>query len=154
MTENIGEIVFLLFLLYVSITDYRCGLIYDKCLLTFFIPGILLSFGGVLLPFNEAVLGALMGGGVFALIRVLSRGGMGGGDVKLSFVLGFWLGAELYLVAMYIAFILGTLAATVLYLRRAGKHTRLPFAPCMSAGALVARTWGEEIINFYLATAF
>lgn len=38
---------------------------------------------------------------------LLSRGGMGAGDVKLSFVLGVWLGFKASIVCLMLAFVLG-----------------------------------------------
>ena len=153
MSEYIPAVIFGVFLLTVSLTDYRRGYIYDVCLLPFGLAGLLFTAIGWLNSVNAAMWGALAGGGVFSLIRVVSRGGMGGGDVKLSLVLGLWLGAEQWLVAVYIAFLLGVLSA--LWVRcTKGSCRSVPFGPCLSVGALIAWIWGEKIINFYLAMFF
>ena len=152
MSEYITTAVFLAFLLTVSLTDYRRGYIYDVCLLPFGAAGLLFMAVGWLNSPAAAIGGALTGGGVFAFIRVVSRGGMGGGDVKLSLVLGLWLGAEQWLVAVYAAFWLGLVSALWVRLTK-GDCRSIPFAPCLSVGAFIAWMWGEEIVNFYLATA-
>src|SRR3970282_1639873 len=41
---------------------------------------------------KERILRALVGGGLFFIIAVVSRGGMGGGDIKLIAMIGSFLG--------------------------------------------------------------
>lgn len=55
----------------------------------------------------DSLYGALFAGGLMLLIFLLSRGGMGAGDVKLSFVLGVWLGFKASIVCLMLAFVLG-----------------------------------------------
>ena len=43
---------------------------------------------------QENVTSALIGGGVFLLLAIVSKGSLGGGDVKLIAALGLWLGVE------------------------------------------------------------
>lgn len=74
------------------VLDLRANVIPD--FLTF--PGIAyaLVLAGALKhpPLWEALVGGLVGGGVVLLIAVVSRGGMGGGDVKLMAMVGMALG--------------------------------------------------------------
>ncbi|HHX74178.1 MAG TPA: prepilin peptidase, partial [Firmicutes bacterium] len=58
-------------------------------------------------PLVQAAAGMLLGGGLFSLLAVLSRGGMGGGDIKLVAVLGLWFGWRLLLPLMFLAFFCG-----------------------------------------------
>ena len=53
----------------------------------------------------DSLYGALFAGGLMLLIFLLSRGGMGAGDVKLSFVLGVWLGFKASIVCLMLAFV-------------------------------------------------
>ena len=101
---------------------------------------------------------ALLGGvGLFAtylLLAIVSRGGLGMGDVKLAGVLGLVLAsfgwAEL-LVGGFAAFLLGGLAGVVLLAtRRAGRRTAIPFGPWMLLGAWVGIVFGEPIAAWYL----
>ncbi|GAA1522419.1 leader peptidase (prepilin peptidase)/N-methyltransferase [Agromyces terreus] len=104
---------------------------------------------------------ALLGGvGLFTLYLVLaivSRGGLGLGDVKLAGVLGLVLAyfgwAELA-VGAFAAFLLGGLAGLVLLVtRRAGQRTAIPFGPWMLLGAWVGIVVGEPVATWYLALA-
>ncbi|MBT5948788.1 MAG: prepilin peptidase, partial [Nitrospinaceae bacterium] len=82
---------------------------------------------------EKSVLGALIGGGSFALIRLVyrwlrAREGMGAGDVKLSILIGAALGFEGWLRAVMLGSIGGVLAG--LYLIRAGRaktDSHLPY---------------------------
>jgi len=76
----------------------------------------------------RAVLGMLILGGFYAVLRGISRAGMGGGDVKLAAVIGLVLGA-LY-------------ALVLILLRRADGATRIAFGPWMIAGALLGIVLG------------
>jgi leader peptidase (prepilin peptidase)/N-methyltransferase len=89
----------------------------------------------------RAVLGMLILGGFYAVLRGISRAGMGGGDVKLAAVIGLvlgWHGWTSLAIGAASAFVLGALYALVLILlRRADGATRIAFGPWMIAGALL-----------------
>ncbi|MDI3330407.1 MAG: prepilin peptidase [Micrococcus sp.] len=76
------------------------------------------------------------------LLHLVSRTGMGMGDVKLGGGLGLyagWLGWGHLFGAVVLAFVVGGLVALGLVLaRRATGATHLPFGPAMLAGASVA----------------
>ncbi|MFJ6530962.1 prepilin peptidase [Microbacterium sp. NPDC091662] len=97
-------------------------------------------------PFLRALLGMLLLGGFYAVLRAISRAGMGGGDVKLAAVIGLvlgWHGWQALAIGAAAAFVLGALYALVLILlRRAEGSTRIAFGPWMIAGALVGVVLG------------
>ena len=97
---------------------------------------------------------AAIGGGIglflFLLIVVISRGGMGWGDVKMAALVGIVTG-YLVFVALFLAVILGGLAAVVLLIFRLKKRKEgIPFAPYLSLGAMVTLLFGNGILNWYL----
>jgi leader peptidase (prepilin peptidase) / N-methyltransferase len=109
------------------------------------VAAVLLGGGGLLLPGGAAhLLGALLGlagAGVFyLLLALLAPGGIGWGDVKLSGLLGFylgWFGLTALIAGVFGAFVLA--AVTGLALIAAGKATRksqLPFGAFMLAAAI------------------
>ncbi|MCK2028143.1 prepilin peptidase [Microbacterium galbinum] len=91
-------------------------------------------------PSIRALLGMIMLGGFYALLRLLSRSGMGGGDVKLAAVIGLvlaWHGWTALAVGAASAFVLGALYALgLMALRRADRTTRIAFGPWMIVGAV------------------
>lgn len=95
---------------------------------------------------------ALSAGGFMCLLRLFSRGGLGLGDVKLTAVLGLYLGYSDTVLALFIAFFAGGVVATVLLAAgRASRHTRLAFGPFLSLGALVTMLCGADIWRVYEA---
>ncbi len=99
----------------------------------------------------DALWGLLLGGGIMLLIFLASRGGMGGGDVKLAALLGFWIGFRGIAITMILGFLTGALAGVVLILlglRR--RKDPLPFGPFLSLGTLIALFWGDALFRWYL----
>ncbi|MGN7967221.1 prepilin peptidase [Microbacterium sp. 22179] len=92
-------------------------------------------------PSIRALLGMIVLGGFYALLRLLSRSGMGGGDVKLAAVIGLvlaWHGWTALAVGAASAFVLGALYALgLMALRRADRTTRIAFGPWMIVGAVL-----------------
>ncbi|HWS50310.1 MAG TPA: A24 family peptidase [Microbacterium sp.] len=92
-------------------------------------------------PLIGALLGMLILGGFYAALRLVSRDGMGGGDVKLAAVIGLvlgWHGWQALAVGAASAFVLGALYALILMaLRRADRSTRIAFGPWMIVGAVL-----------------
>jgi leader peptidase (prepilin peptidase)/N-methyltransferase len=89
---------------------------------------------------------------VYFLLAAMPRG-MGGGDVKLAPLLGFylgWLGWSSVLIGAFAAFLLGGLVGTALMaLRKANRRSRIPFGPYMLAGAFLAVFAGAPIAQWY-----
>lgn len=81
--------------------------------------------------------------------------GMGFGDVKLSGVVGLYLGWLSYGVlaaGLFLGFLLGAVGSIGLVaLRGAGRKTKVPFGPFMLLGALVALFVGEWLVAGYLS---
>lgn len=98
------------------------------------------------IAFLRALVGMVILGGFYAVLRGISRAGMGGGDVKLAAVIGFvlgWHGWQSLAIGAASAFVLGALYALVLILlRRADGATRIAFGPWMIAGALLGVVLG------------
>ena len=101
-----------------------------------------------------AAIGALAAGNGLLLINLVNPRGMGMGDVKLAVVLGLFLGwLDLAHVALglFLGFLLGALGGVLLILaRRRTRSQHVPFAPFLSAGALLAVLAGNPILNWYL----
>mgnify|MGYP002926482372 CR=1 FL=1 len=87
-----------------------------------------LAAGGVLccalfLPIAiDHLISAAAGGILFLIIAILSRGALGGGDIKLIASLGLWLGTDALFAVSMIGIILGGLVALLLLLT--GKKKR------------------------------
>lgn len=91
--------------------------------------------------FAEAGLGALAAGGAVLLLAIVTRGGIGGGDMKLMAVLGAALGWK----GAFMAFALSQVAGGILALMLILVHRR-PRRP-LPVGALIALFGGVILIS-------
>jgi len=95
---------------------------------------------------------AVVAGGVFYLLAVLTKGrGMGGGDIKLAFVMGVLLGPLNTFVAMETAFMSAAVIGMLLWAARVIKRrAHIPFGPFLVAGTVFAQLYGQAIVRWYL----
>lgn len=78
--------------------------------------------------------------------RLLQRETMGGGDLKLFFVLGVYLGPALTILTLFFACLVGI--GISLY-QRTGRDQLLPFAPSIAMAAWFVVLWGEQLLQWY-----
>lgn len=103
----------------------------------------------------DAALGAVIFGGFFYVIAVIAPAGMGGGDVKLAFVLGTFLGyvdaPGVVLAGMFLSFFLGGVIGLVAMVATGGgRKMQIPFGPFLTAGTVIAIFVGRELVDLYL----
>ena len=145
LTEFCLFMVMAAVLVLIAIYDMRYGLIYDRLVLLLLLLSMIPLFCGHM-AWETAGMGALLGAGLLEGLRVLSGGGLGLGDVKLSVPLGMWLGWEDLLLCLLLASVTGLVYGAWLFVcRRLNRHTPLPFGPFLTLGALTAFGWGSEI---------
>ncbi len=98
----------------------------------------------------SGVIGGGIGLGIFLLIVLISRGGMGWGDVKLAALIGLVTGLPLVFVALLMGVVLGGLVAGILLLLRIKKRKEpIPFGPFLSLATIATLLWGASILNWY-----
>jgi len=101
----------------------------------------------------ESIYGALLGIGIMLVVYLVSRGGMGEGDVKLAAFIGAATGFPLILVSLFLAIVgSGVLATFLLVTKMKKRRDAIPFGPFLATGALITMFWGQHIVNFYLDT--
>ena len=77
-------------------------------------------------------------GFVFLVIAAISGGGMGGGDVKLAFVIGLYLGFPLGLLGVFLGFLSGGVFGLGLLLKGNSRKKAMPFGPFLALGTDIA----------------
>ncbi|MFC4320956.1 prepilin peptidase [Litchfieldia salsa] len=142
-------LVSLLMIIFVS--DLKYMIIPDKVLL-FFAPLFLIERVFIpLTPWWDMLLGSLVGFTLLFIIALVSRGGMGGGDIKLYAVLGLVLGWKLTLLSFFLATIIGTLIGLIgMVTGKVKRGKPMPFGPAIVLGTLLAYYFGQDIINWYI----
>lgn len=149
--EWIVALFFISLFVIIIVSDLAYMLIPDKVLI-FFLP--FLVVGRVLSPLTpwwDCLVGAVVGFGILYVIAVISNGGMGGGDIKLFFLIGLVLGTINTLLTLFLAAIIGMIVGViVLFKRKQGRKTPIPFGPSIALAALIVYFYGDSLINWYL----
>ncbi len=111
------------------------------------LPGFLIAERDLI----DAAGGFLLGGIIMLVILLVSRGGMGAGDMKLMALIGLYVGLRGAAVVMLLGFFLGAVVGvTYMALGKLTRKDALPFAPYLSLAALIEVLWGELIWNWYI----
>jgi len=98
----------------------------------FFDPGYAVSI------LTESLLGLLTGGGMFLLVYIISKKGLGGGDVKFIAAAGLFLGfSEIIPVILY-GTILAAITGVILILaKKIKRKDTMPLVPFLFAGIII-----------------
>jgi prepilin signal peptidase PulO-like enzyme (type II secretory pathway) len=102
--------------------------------------------------FIEIIPAVLVGGGIFYILFQVSNGKwIGGGDVKLGWLLGITAGtAAQSVLLIFIAAVGGTIASIPLLLsKKLQRSSVIPFGPFLILGAIVVRLFGTSILTWY-----
>jgi leader peptidase (prepilin peptidase)/N-methyltransferase len=144
-------VVLLAALIAITGIDLQHQLIPDAITLPGILVGLLLNLATGRISWVESVIGILVGGGLFVAIILVSRGGMGGGDLKLGAMLGAFLGWKALLFALFVAIVLGGVVGTVLLVTGLrGRKDPVPFGPFLAAGGAMALFWGERAFGWWI----
>jgi leader peptidase (prepilin peptidase)/N-methyltransferase len=103
-----------------------------------------------LLGFTSSLIGLFAGGVSFYLIAILSRGGMGGGDVKMMAMVGAFMGWKGVFLTTLVGSLAGSLVGIALMIFKGqGRKTKIPFGPFLAIGSVVSLFFGRMIIDWY-----
>ena len=98
----------------------------------------------------SSLTGGALGLVVMALIVIISRGGMGWGDVKMAALVGLMTGYPLVIVAILMSWIMGGVVASILLALKIKKPKDLiPSATFLATSAMVTLLWGQVIWQWY-----
>ena len=141
--------------LVITIVDLERGLILNSLTYPAMAVAVVLSLiassSEIVPSIGSAAAGGGLGLGIFLLIVMISRGGMGFGDVKLAALIGLVVGIPAVITAVLLAVIVGGSVAVVLLITgKRGRKQSLPFGPYLALAAMVALFWGEAIFDWYL----
>ena len=87
----------------------------------------------------DSMFGFVVGGGMFLIVYVVSKKGLGGGDVKFMAATGLYMGVFGIIPVILYGTILAALTALALMLfRRIGRKDTIPLAPFLYIGILLS----------------
>jgi leader peptidase (prepilin peptidase)/N-methyltransferase len=150
-----GELVVALSLIsmfiIIVVSDIHYMIIPDKILIWFAGIFLLERIFWPLSPWWDSLLGAVTGFLLLLIVALVSKGGMGMGDVKLYALLGLVLGFKLVLLSFFFSTLFGAVIGGLALLFKVVKRKQpIPFGPFIAAGTLTAYYWGSELIDLYL----
>lgn len=138
-------------LMIVTVTDMEEMIVPDKIVLFFFVLAIIFRLICPTAPWWNAFLGGATGFTLLLAIALLSRGGMGGGDVKLFAVLGLLVGFKLVLIGFFFSTFYGALIGGIGRLSGKIKPKQpVPFVPFIALGMLTAFFFGDWLFSAYM----
>lgn len=136
----------------VTVSDIAYRRIPNKLLL-FFTP--LFIIYRLVFPLDSMGQGLIGAGFAFLLIfliMVLSKGGMGAGDLKYFTLLGFIFGFKQFLLLFFLAVLYGTVGGIIQMKRTDGnRKMAIPFGPYIGMAAVTVFFYSEKIIQMYLS---
>ena len=91
----------------------------------------------------SVLFGLLTGGGMFLLASVISRGGIGMGDIKLFAVTGSYMGSGSILAVIFLTVMASAVYSVVmLLLKKVKLKEEIPFAPFILVGTVLTMALG------------
>ncbi len=129
-------------LLLVSYTDIKVKKIPNKVLLVLLCVRVVGMAGEILIDGRKwdiivlsSVIGMAVGGVIILICMILSRGGIGAGDLKLYAIIGFFCSTEGLAIIMVYSIIFAALTGIVLLIfKKAKMKSTLPMGPFIFAG--------------------
>ena len=124
-------------LLLMTITDFEQQVILDEMIVAFALLGICYVFH-LQLSLKDHLLASLGGGLFFLFLAFISKGALGGGDIKLIATLGLWLGSKALMSVIIYGAIIGGIAALFLILVKKTKRKQfIAYGPYYALSAVV-----------------
>lgn len=146
-------IILICFLIVIGMIDLDTQDVYLKTTLPAIIIGIIFLFFGNYLGGSrlDYIYGGLLGGGLIALIILITHG-MGWGDAEICFMCGLFLGFKPTILMLFLSFIIGGIAGvSLILLKIKGRRDYMPFGPYISLAAIITILYGGEILNWYFS---
>ena len=150
--ELILDFIVIILLIVIAWNDFKTMEIPDGCNFLLGVCGVL-SLGFFAEPcILERLLGVVAVSVPMYLVCLGIPGAFGGGDIKLVFVMGFYLGWKSLLAGVFIGIMIGGIQAACLLIDRkvkTGEGTHMAFGPALCTGLIVATLYGDELISWY-----
>lgn len=129
--------LFIAILLAISIHDIKYKKIPDKLIVLLGITAILSAVFTDDVSITSRLIGMILISVLLIIIRIFSKGGIGGGDIKLMAVSGLLLGADCILHAVFFGAVLSVIVILVLLgFRKINRKSKIAFGPFLSIGII------------------
>ena len=155
--ETIVAIIFTSSLMIIIVSDIEYMIILDEVLIVAIASVIILYI--IDLGLYQTSIKILCGAGAFLTMLLIKKLGdtifkqesLGGGDIKLMFLIGLVIGYEMSVCNIFFATFLAFPIALLLLITK--KDNMIPFGPFLSMSAILLYIWGltfTDIVNFII----
>lgn len=136
----------------ITVSDLYYMLIPDKVLLFFLPIFLILRLLVPLEPWYDMFIGAIVGYLLLAVIIIVSKGGMGAGDMKLFALIGMVLGWKKVLLTFFLSALFGALiGGGLMAMKKIQRGQPIPFGPFIVIAGLITYFYGESILDWYFS---
>lgn len=124
-------------LLLITAMDFEQYVIFDRMNLALALVGLTATIH-LGLPLDDRLIAALVGGGAFLVLTIVTGGAIGGGDIKLIAALGLWFGTDGLLDVVFYGSMAGGIAALLMLLtKQKDRKAAFAYGPYFALTALI-----------------
>ena len=138
-------------LIALTMIDYDHQILPDSLTLGGLAIGLIFSF--IRPGFNAltGISGIFAAGGLLFVVALVSKGGLGGGDIKLMAMTGSFLGPLSAVAAVFLGALIGLIASLPgIITGKLEMKSKLPFGPFLAIASMIFWFWGDIFWNWYL----
>lgn len=146
------DIIFASFLIVIFVYDALYEIILPGVIWLGVAMGFIFNYFYLHYSIRSMLIGVAVAAGFFLLQYIVSKGAwIGGGDVRMGVLMGIWLGWPYVLVALGIAYVVGTIISLGLVAsKRKSLSSATPFGTYLALGTFITMFWGQTIVNWYM----
>ncbi len=136
----------------IAYIDHKTMKIPNKLNLAIGVCGLLSCIQNTDVTMMDRIIGVLILSAPMYILCMIIPEAFGGGDIKLTAAMGFYLGWKRTLVGAYLSFLLGGVQAIWLLIRKNRKKdatSHMAFGPALCMGMWIAMIKGNELIQWY-----
>lgn len=99
----------------------------------------------------KSIEGILIGGAVLGLIVFINPNATGFGDIKLSALIGVFLG-RIVLMSIFLGYLTGSIVyVPLVLLKKKSRKDKIPLGTFISIGGIITIFWGRSLLYWYLS---
>lgn len=139
-------------LIVIFIYDFKYQLVSDQIVIWSAIIAFLSNLW-LGISWLNLLIGAIIGSSFFLAQYLISKGKwIGLGDAYLGFLMGIMLGWQRVVLAVMLAYLIGSITAVILVLLKKEEwKSKIALGPFLAIGTFIVLLYGEAILNWYLA---
>lgn len=151
--DFIKYMIFISIMIVVGIIDLDTTNVYFKVTGTGIIFGIIFlgiySFMGI--SVKTYIYGSIFITLFLFLIILITKGGMGYGDMEMSLICGLFLGLRYTVLTLFLAFVIGAcVGVTLILMKKRSRKDYIPFGPFIFIASIIVVFFGKNILDWYL----